>query len=74
MYLKSTFNPLFSEHLRIHILLWSISSHNTSFLTVSIGWNSEFALWRLVGGFINYECKEAYHLAFCKDDKFHFKN
>ena len=34
--------------------------------------NLEFALWRLVAGLINYECKEAYRLAFCKVDKFHF--
>ena len=26
-------------------------------------------LWRLVGGLINYECKEAYRLTFCKDEK-----
>ena len=43
-----------SEHLRIHILLCWISPQ----LTVSLRWNSEFPLWHLVGGLINYECKE----------------
>ena len=50
-----------SENRHIHILLCWISPHlSSSFSTVSLGWNSEFALWRLVGGLINYECKEAY--------------
>ena len=50
-----------SEHRLIHILLCWISPHlSSSFSTVSLGWNLEFALWRLVGGLINYECKEAY--------------
>ena len=50
-----------SEHRLIHILLCWISPHlSSSFSTVSLWWNSEFALWRLVGGLKNYECKEAY--------------
>ena len=31
-----------------------------------------FLFFGLVDDLINYECKEAYRLAFCMDNKFHF--
>ena len=67
-------NPVFFRaSLYLHFAVLNISLLG-KFLTVSLGWNLEFALWRLVAGLINYECKEAYHLAFRKDNKFHFTN
>ena len=74
VYLKLTLNPVFFRaSLYLHFAVLNISLLS-KFLTVSLGWNLEFALWRLVAGLINYECKEAYHLAFRKDNKFHFTN
>ena len=65
--LKMNFEPTFFQS--VFVFRQSVL---TSFSTVSLGWNSEFALWCLVRVLINCECKEAYPLAFCKDDKLHF--
>ena len=70
VYLKSTLKPLFFRaSFYSHFAVFNISLLDEFF--DSLSWmDSEFALWRLVGGLINHECKEACRFAFYKVDKF----